>query len=532
MPVEMTRTLQRMLSAAAAGAMLCLAPMAAAQNALGDGRALDANLSTRGRYNQPKQGFLLNRINEAIVTGTAPGGKSFRGDVGYTSPFAFRGSTAGGRLYDFERDSFYSNIAPRRGAPHQPGMLGSYQIPDLRQRGDSPYAAGATVLTPMSGASLQQIARARYGTGLPDFEASASVQQFRPNRSAATESLDATTGSAVERQLSPLTLAAINSVDPLLNRTSLLAASASGALRPSTPWPAPDNERTATTPGVTRNALARGIDRTFDGVAFAEGWTNRIAAQSAASPSAAEPLLAGQDAYADYVARLTAPRGQLPEPGQAYSAENISGMRDFSRDVLGISAPGGVEAPIQPPASPLESLDETRLNQLTQPLPPIKTLAGDNTSQFAERVRLGETALSEGRFFDAESWFDIALYYTPQHPLALAGRAHAQLGSGKYRSAALGLRRLFEAHPELINSRYESNLLPPPERLDAIAAELEQMIARPGAAIESGLLLAYVGHLTDRPELIEKGLTDLAARQEDDALGPVLRRIWLAEPKP
>lgn len=529
---------QRMAGATVVAAALTFPSISLAQNALGNGRALDANLSTQSRYNQPRQGFLLNRINDAIVTGTAPGGMNFRGDVGYTSTFAFRGGTARQESYGFERDSYYSNIAPRRGAPRQPNVLGLYQVPGPSTRGgDSPYAAGAAVLTPMSGANLQEIARARYGTSLPDLSANATSQQFRPQRALASPTLDATADSVLDRNLNIASRAALNTIDPFLDRSSLLAASASGLLTPPNLTGSGLDAGSSALPSnspVIRNSLTRGIDGTFDGVSFREGWSNRIAPISAASPSANEPLLAGQDSYADYVARMSTRNTaqNLPEAGQPYSTDAMAKMRQFSKDVLGIDTEAQMPSVGPAPANPLEALSADKLNQISQPLPPIASLAGDNTSQFADHVRLGETALAEGRYFDAESWFDVSLYYTPDHPLAIAGRVHAQLGAGKYRSAALGLRRLFEAHPELINTQYASNLLPRADRLNDDASELAEMLTRPGATVEAGLLLAYIGHLTNRPALITQGLDDLDAKQPGDPLTGVLRRVWLNSDQP
>jgi len=518
--------------------LLALPASTLGQNALGDGRALDANLSTTSRYNQPRQGFLLNRINEAIVTGTAPGGMSFRGNVGYGSPFAFRGDTAGQSQYGFERDSIYSNIATRRNTLGDPARLGSYQVPRSSAGGSSsPYAAGANVLTPMSGASLQQIARARYGTSLPDLDAGRGAQQFRPDRTLSDPSQDASTPWATRGSLAPATLASIATIDPLLDRGSLMAASANGSLIRPPRRGAELNADTGAMPAAnsaTRNALARGIDRTFDGVAFREGWSNRIAGASAASASAATPLLAGQDSYADYIARLTAKNAAaaLPQPGQPYDDDTMNTMREFSKDWLGIEAgTNGLPPDAQnPPPSPIRSLTDEKVQEISRPLPPVANLAGTNSSQFADHVRLAETALSEGRYFDAESWFEVALYYTPEHPLARAGLVNAQLGAGKFRSAALGLRRLFEAHPELINTRYESSLMPRADRLALVADELTAMFNQAGATVEAGLLLAYIGHLTDHRDLIVQGLDELESKQPDDLLTDVLRRVWLATP--
>lgn len=282
--------------------------------------------------------------------------------------------------------------------------------------------------------------------------------------------------------------------------------------------------------------LAPGVDSTFDNLPFLQGWSNRLAPSSAAAPSAAKPLLAGQDAYADYIARLAA-RGEaaaMPVPGQPYEPQILTEMRDFAKQWQGIEAGGAPAAPTgaaETPAVPLAALTDEQIEQLRTSLPEIASLAGDNTSQFAEHVRRAEQALREGRFFEAESWFDVALYYSPGHPLASAGRVHSQIGAGKYRSAALGVRRLFEAHPELINSRYAADLLPDAERLRLAAEELVEMLDAAGGTIEAGLLLAYLGHLTQQRDLIERGLSDMA-RGEQGELAEVLRRVWLPSQEP
>lgn len=103
------------LWAAAAGLALGVAwfgPRASAQNALGDGRALDNSLSAQGRYNQARPDFAQElRFRNAIVTGNAPNGLSFRGDVGYTAPGDFRASLGSNDLFAFRRDSLVSGLA-------------------------------------------------------------------------------------------------------------------------------------------------------------------------------------------------------------------------------------------------------------------------------------------------------------------------------------------------------------------------------------------------------------------------------------
>ncbi len=51
------------------------------------------------------------RLRNAIVTGNAPGGLSFRGDVGYSAPEDFRGSLGSDDTFAFRRDSLPSGVA-------------------------------------------------------------------------------------------------------------------------------------------------------------------------------------------------------------------------------------------------------------------------------------------------------------------------------------------------------------------------------------------------------------------------------------
>jgi len=519
--------------------LLAAAGEAGAQARPDDTRVLDANLSTTSRYNQPRTGFLLNRINDAIVTGTAPGGMSFRGDVGYRSTFEFRGDIAGRQVYDFQRDSYSSNLAAQRYAPRHSGVLGSYQVPRPGGISNSPYALGSNVMTPLSGANLQQIARDRYGTGYADLEGEATLRQLRPPPTAVQPGEFSVVPSHLQRDLSLNARSVVVSADPLLDRVSLL-----NTLNRGIPDRASSARRRAVIDGVPVTGVpperlgpaSRGIESTFDGVPFMQGWSNRIAPASAAAASAGAPLIAGQDAYADYVARLAA-RGDtsaLPPSGQPYGQQAITEMRDFARQWQGIAPPttGGEAPALTATLAPIASLTDEQVASLSTPLPAIASLAGDNSSQFAEHVRRAEAALAEERYFDAESWFDVSLYYTPGHPLATAGRVHAQIGAGKYRSAALSLRLLFESHPELINSRYASTLLPSPQRLGAAIEELKEMRDQPGATIEADLLLAYLGHLTDQRELVQQSLDGLVRTQPDGPLTKVLRRVWLADEDP
>ncbi|TVQ32621.1 MAG: tetratricopeptide repeat protein [Phycisphaeraceae bacterium] len=90
-------------------AILAGAPVSA-QNALGDGRALDANLQQgRGGINPMGRDIVSElRLRNAIVTGNVPGGFGFRGDIDYGATDDFRAELGSDDIFAFQRDSFAS----------------------------------------------------------------------------------------------------------------------------------------------------------------------------------------------------------------------------------------------------------------------------------------------------------------------------------------------------------------------------------------------------------------------------------------
>lgn len=96
---------------ALAGISWAVSPVVA-QTALGDGTALDASPSSQGRVNPARPSFSRElQFRNAIVTGNAPGGLSFRGDLGYRAPGEFTGQLGSDELFSFRRDSLGSGLA-------------------------------------------------------------------------------------------------------------------------------------------------------------------------------------------------------------------------------------------------------------------------------------------------------------------------------------------------------------------------------------------------------------------------------------
>jgi hypothetical protein len=158
----------------------------------------------------------------------------------------------------------------------------------------------------------------------------------------------------------------------------------------------------------------------------------------------------------------------------------------------------------------------------------VDELASKDQTRFNELVASGEEALRQGEYFRAERRFNRALRFTPGHPMATAGLAHAQLGAGLYVAAALTVRGLFTHQPEMIDTRYHAALVPDATRLDRAVNTLRTRIAEADHASDA-LLLAYVGRLLDERPIIEEGVSALAAAAPDDPLLPLLQTIWLGQ---
>lgn len=110
--VQTNRAAQRLTHMSIMAAFALLSSHAGAQDALGDGRALDASPSQYGRLNTERPSLVDElRFRNSIATGNAPGGLSFRGDLGYRAAGEFTGDLGSDSLFAFRRDSLYSGLA-------------------------------------------------------------------------------------------------------------------------------------------------------------------------------------------------------------------------------------------------------------------------------------------------------------------------------------------------------------------------------------------------------------------------------------
>ena len=156
----------------------------------------------------------------------------------------------------------------------------------------------------------------------------------------------------------------------------------------------------------------------------------------------------------------------------------------------------------------------------------IDSFVEGQSGRIADLMKRGEELLARGAYFDAEARFDHILDINPGNPLALLGRANAQLGAGLFLSSALSLRKLYGNYPEITGSRLAPRLLPNRTRLIFAKSKLLERIERGRDLASYGLCLAYVGWLLDEPQTVEQGVALMKGNPEDQSLAYFLKQVW------
>ncbi|MBX3324062.1 MAG: hypothetical protein KF757_13860 [Phycisphaeraceae bacterium] len=503
--------------------LVTCAGLAVGQDALGDGRALDSNLSTHSRFNYERPNLADEiRFRNAIATGNAPGGMSFRGDVGYRAPGEFSGQLGSDDLFAFRRDSMYSGLAGMgiRGteALQFQFALSTGQRPPQGLVGSLTYGRGeGQYMNPQGVPSGVGDAATLARNPVADFEEQGTMMW----------ALRAPSAYEVNRGYQPVLLGGeqVESGEVV----GVTASSLRGVRRVEmSSGPTGSDELVQTTAGAMP---AHRIETSY--AALLERL--RVQNEEAAAAAAAAP---GEETIPDWQRRLIELREQLMQP--AVPAAPVEG------ETSGAVRPG-FEGPFRADAETVE-----RLLRATAPVQGF--VPPDALGVYAEHMRVGQTLLASGRYFDAEERFAHALTIRPGDVSAQFGRINAQIGAGMFLSAAVNLRTVLLSNPEVATTRYEGRLMPSGERLAEVR---EQLMDHAGKVREgeqprlrelrlgraAGALLAYIGYQTRDRGLLEDGLA--ASRRalkyslddsptvedgQDQRLLDFLEQVWSESP--
>lgn len=576
-----------------------------AQQYKGDGGTLlDRNLQVGSGGKNPRARDIRDQIwfNNQVITGNAPGGRSFRGYVGYSAASDFRGTAGSDSLYSFQRDStsaaqVATGVRASDALRYQMSLTTGQTAPAYLAntyitRRDSEAATGASVTSTSS--ALRSTA---------DFLSSRSLRPTLVRSGTDPDGREWTLTASPLVGFSKIYLdapATAQPVDPLAPAPITPGAPSTpsdvnptvtpGA--PAAPTPTSYRPSGLESRGVNfqsnwqqarvgdvrpaGNALSRTLDtgvaptavvtrsathaQTLDAIRRAYGESPTAPATEPPAPGQVTPDDQEPKSYADReLERIRRVLRGLPptEPPKVKPAADQPSAQPDPNATPAPTAPSPTGAPADPskllavaagvqagptgekdkdkpaPVSPeilraLRALGEKSLDSLM----PSAT-AQNEPEVYRVHMAAAESALRDGRFFEAEDRFTRAIAAMPADAMAKAGRVQAQLGAGLYLSASTNLRQLLSANPEVVGIRLDPKLAPDPERAKQIAGQLRTEIDQgsTGMGLEASLLLTQLGRATGDQAMVDEGLKAMSTRLPADdpkqaTLYELLQGVW------
>ena len=529
-----------------------LVPAASAQNAVGNGRALENRLQV---IHPGAPGGITNSFSrelifrEAIVTGNAPGGFSFRGET-LPSAFEFRGELGEDALFAYRRDSLYSGLSNRgiRGTEalqYQFALSVGGQIPQSLAGPISFGRAGAIERGPdptrpfdrdlgqpaeglrRADPSNEETMLAAIDLSSPLVQTVRSVSSFTANRGLQPTLVGIMqhreTQQTSGQTASPLLGVQIVPVDTLRNPDPFRAnpnrvdpgLANPGLVAPTQGQPAP-----LSTDG-TGPQIRTAYDDMMDRFRTASGVID---------PNAVPPAGSTPDWARDLIDLRRILRG-LPSS----TAEAMGLTPEAAKPDEISSATGRPDNPLLNPAADPDAVptfDVEVLRRVREAGGMTDTLIASDfpsVDMYSAHMQTGEQLLAQRRYFDAEERFISAMSSRRGDINAQIGRTHAQIGAGLYLSAALNIRQLLISNPEISGMRFAPTLLPEQGRLEKIIPDLRDGLTSLTSGSDSGLLLAYLGHQLERPDDIRQGLAALREHgdEAEQRLADLLQGVWL-----
>jgi hypothetical protein len=519
--------------------------------------ALDRNLQIgSGGINPARPDLAAElRFRNAIVTGNAPGGLSFRGDVGYRAPGDFTGSLGSNDTFAFRRDTVYSGMGgmgirgtdalqyqfalttgmappagflgtptavPRSGAGPTAGLMRSDPaviraegttpvVPPRWSPGDSAADVGGLSLAAMRAPSAFVTARTFQPTvlgttmgadGVPLGITASVLRGVAYGPVTAGRDLE---GTAVPTPAELAGLRVPSAGDPLEQRLDMGAGAISPRRGPYEEMLERMRPREVepVQPGVPEDPTA--VGRPGEAARLGQtDWRNRL---TDLRVQLQQPTLHDSQRIAQGIDERLDPRARETTTGPAEARDRL---REFSPETVDMLRRAGQ----------------------------VDVLAPPDVDNYGVHMEAAQRYLAAGRFFDAEERFTAALSARRGDPMAAIGRVHAALGAGMFLSAAINLRELLITNPEVAGARYGRELLPGPQRLEQIKERLAELItARPAQSRENGLLLAYLGFQMRDAAAMNRGLAAMEAPppqgqplspadEQMVRLATLLRQVW------
>ncbi|MDF1808340.1 MAG: hypothetical protein P1U42_01455 [Phycisphaerales bacterium] len=513
-------------------ALTTLCGHAFAQDALGDGSALDANTGQNGRKNfqRPSLASELSFRN-AIATGNAPGGLSFRGDLGYRAAGEFTGELGSDSLFAFRRDSLYSGLAGMgirgtdaiqyqfaltTGAAPTRNLMGNLSTSRDNYYSSYTNSYGQTE----TGSSI------RYDQEREDLDQRGKqLSAYRPTQNASYSGVD--TGSMLGTLRSASTYTTTNNLQPALlsvytegvdrKAVGLIASPLLGVT--STPMAEDEpeiNPLVARPPnGVNSGQVSNRLPTSYEGLV--EQMRDHVEKLRTDEENAQSTIRSDETNDSWLIRQMQDLREKLygakPANDDDPNNTDLSDPMDNPKDNPESTDPEEVNDP-NVTLDPRDYLPENSNSPLSQAIQEsLKNISSDTSTVelydptvmaidpetlqvlrgssareidqlldpraadrdiYGEHMVTGQRLIAEGRYFDAEERFTHALSINPGDIPAQLGRLHAQIGAGMVLSASVNLQSLFSMHPEVVASKYSGKLLPDQNRIIKLTDRLKE----------------------------------------------------------
>ena len=541
-----------------------------AGQATGSGNALDANPQLgSGGANAGSIPVDFNARN-LLVTGSVPGGRGFRGSVGYTADTDFRARTGSDDNYMFRANSAFSSPAFVSSPVARDRFLIGQGLGVFEYRRESTPTTQSDMSAdqPDSRLRLDRVnAQMSFGRGNWDIGADRTIISTQSAKGDPLRYvISPLRGLQIENLTDPFARAGLSVYERARARQDMVTGLATmddyTGLRTGMSLQTPDPRRIDKRlkgDSAAERLRVRGLPKSYLDIVEEINKAGEAPKTDGGAPAgeaktmldqireAMEPLRtrrpgdARLDGTKSDTTKLDTTKPDATKPdGTQPDATGSDGTRlDGTKPSTGQLGSDSLVSPDGAPRSGEAEREAARVKQrgiqisvddaarILRHGKKVESLSVDDKRRVDELIRQGETALRDGDYFRAERRFDQAQSLAADNPLVEAGIAHAQLGAGLYLSASLTLRNLFTAFPELIDAKYDRALLPAQDRLDRGVALMRQRIDRGDDAPGYGLLLAYIGHQTGDQAMVAEGLKAVGGNESLDASRKLLEGVWL-----
>ncbi len=155
----------------------------------------------------------------------------------------------------------------------------------------------------------------------------------------------------------------------------------------------------------------------------------------------------------------------------------------------------------------------------------LNSLVGAAPGEFNKEMAAGQVALKKGKFVRAMDSFQAAMLVNPADPLAIIGRAHAELAAGLYGTAAYDLKFVFQRHAELTAVHYNLRKMLPAITVTAVNKDLAGLLKEKSST--GAFLAAYVAYQNGQPAKVKAILNEWAKWRNGGIWPAILSKAWL-----